>query len=183
MSFDSEIGSVDAPAGFVNAVKAKLREIYAALVPTALATALAGDSGALHVLSDAIQATAGEFTQTAADLRYLGLHAKADAVADNVAETILVAGAISAAVPVTHLSGASGSYAVTLAPPAASMLGRIKLIQYTVGAGVVTLTATNIDDAGESGPTLDNTFSVVGQSIQLLGTADKWLLLGQFHTA
>jgi hypothetical protein len=98
-------------------------------------------------------------------------------------ETILVAGAVSASNPVSYLSGASGSYAVTLAAPDASMIGKTKLIEYTVGAGVVTLNATNIDDASEFGPTLDNTFSVVGQNIVLLGLSNKWLLIAQAHTA
>lgn len=98
-------------------------------------------------------------------------------------ETILVAGAISNSLPVSYLSGASGSYAVTLAAPDASMIGKTKLIEYTVGAGVVTLNATNIDDTGETAPTLDNTFSVVGQCIVLVGTSTKWLLISQAHTS
>src|SRR5687767_5514122 len=118
-----------------------------------IAEAITGTPAVLDAFATAAAAEFGEsalMTQAEGDARYLGIDA---APATQAPQTVLVAGAISPALPVTYLSGASGAYAVTLAAPAASMIGRIKLIEYTVGVGVVTLNAANIDDESELGPT------------------------------
>lgn len=89
-------------------------------------------------------------------------------------ETITVAGAITLTKRVTNLSAASGAYAVTLAAPAAAMLGQVKVIQMTVAGNAITLALTNI--IGQSGGT-GASFDAVNETLILLAGVNKWTVL------
>src|SRR5687767_8158345 len=118
-----------------------------------IAEAITGRRAGLDAFATAAAAEFGESAlMTQAEGEPLELDIAA-APATRAPQTVLVAAATSPALPLTYLSGASRAYAATLAAPAASMIGRIKLIEYTVGVAVVTLNAANIDDESELGPT------------------------------
>ncbi len=88
-------------------------------------------------------------------------------------ESIIAAGVLS----VTKLySGLSlvGAGAVTLAAPAASMLGQIKVIEMVVDNGDVTLALTNV--VGQSSGTTA-TFNDAGDQLVLIAAASKWIVL------
>lgn len=92
----------------------------------------------------------------------------------SASETLTAAGAISLYKKTTKLALA-GAGAVTLAAPAASMLGEIKLIQMTADNGDVTLALTNV--VGQSSGTTA-TFNDVGDSLTLIaGANSKWIVL------
>lgn len=88
-------------------------------------------------------------------------------------QTILAAGAVTGTVAKLALVGAG---AVTLAAPAATMTGRVMVIEMTVDNGDVTLALTNV-----AGGTAANTctWSAVGQALVLVAGLTKWCVVSE----
>ncbi len=85
-------------------------------------------------------------------------------------ETITAAGALGVSVGISKLE-LVGAGAVTLAAPAATDTGRVKVIEMTVDNGDVTLALTNV--AGGSAANTC-TWSAVGQALVLVAGVAKW---------
>lgn len=94
-------------------------------------------------------------------------------------ETIEAAGALSVTKRYSKLAVATGG-AVTLAAPAASMLGQVKVIEMTTDDGDVTLALTNV--VGQSSGT-GATFNSVGDALVLIAAFDKWIVLKEYGIA
>lgn len=88
-------------------------------------------------------------------------------------ESIVLAGALSVTKKYSGLAIPTGG-AVTLAAPAASMLGQIKEIEMTLDDGDVTLALTNV--VGQSSGTTA-TFNDAGDQLVLIAAAAKWIVL------
>lgn len=96
-------------------------------------------------------------------------------------QTLAAAGAISTTIFETILNNASVSnYAVTLAAPAASQDGQLKLIKLVTATHAVTLAMTNIKASGAYTPTGTTTltFTSAGDCAVLMAVASKWIYLG-----
>ena len=107
-------------------------------------------------------------TATAAELNLLDASAQV--------ETVLVAGAVSVVSRVTYLSAASGTYAVTLAAPDASMLGQVKVIEMTVAGNDITLALTEVQ-GGSAATTA--TFNAADETLTLVAGSLKWNVVGE----
>lgn len=95
-------------------------------------------------------------------------------------ETLSAAGALSLSISASLVNNAtSGSYAVTLAAPAAQD-GQLKIIKLGTATHTVTLAMTNIKAAGFYTPsgTTTLTFTAVGDCAILVAVGTKWLLIG-----
>lgn len=106
-------------------------------------------------------------TATGAEINKLDLSAET--------ETVTAAGAASVTKKITNLE-LSGSGAVTLAAPDATMLGVVKVIEMTVDNGDVTLALTNVQ-GGSAATTA--TFDAVGEQLVLVGGSAKWTVIGE----
>jgi len=106
-------------------------------------------------------------TATGAEINTLDVSAQA--------ETLIAAGAVSGVLTATSLA-LVGAGAVTLAAPAATVVGRTKIIQMTVDNGDVTLSLANC--VGGSAATTC-TWSAVGQSLVLVAGLTKWNIVSE----
>jgi hypothetical protein len=95
-------------------------------------------------------------------------------------ETIVKGGVVSISKSNTKIDSTTGTGAVTLAAPDASMYGQIKTIEMTVDNGDITLALTKI--VGGSAATTA-TFSAVGQCLVLLGSTGNWIVLKEYGVA
>jgi len=91
-------------------------------------------------------------------------------------EAIVLAGALSVTKKYSSLAVPTGG-AVTLAVPAASMLGQIKVIEMITDDGDVTLDLTNV--VGQSSGTTA-TFDTAGDKLILIAAFDKWVVVKEF---
>lgn len=105
---------------------------------------------------------------TAAELNLLDVSAQT--------ETILVAGAVSVVKRITHLSAASGTYAVTLAAPDVTMLGQVKIINMSVAGNNITMALTNVQ-GGTAATTA--TFNAADECLVLIAGIGKWHVVGE----
>jgi len=129
-----------------------------------------GAKGSETLLADAsgnISVGGTSITADAAELNYLDVSANT--------ETIAAAGALSGTVGLSRLA-LVGAGAVTLAAPAATMTGKIKVIEMTTDNGDVTLSLANC--AGGSAVTTC-TWSAVGQALVLVAGLTKWNVVSE----
>lgn len=118
-----------------------------------------GQTGAAILVSLGVNATASELNQAADVSAYQ--------------ESIIAAGALSVTKIYSGLAVVGGG-AVTLAAPAASMLGKVKVIEMVTDDGDVTLVLTNV--VGQSSGTTA-TFNDAGDQLVLIAAASKWIVL------
>lgn len=86
-------------------------------------------------------------------------------------ETINKEGVVSVTKKITKIDSTSGTGAITLAAPDASMLGETKTIIMSVDGGDITLALTNVQ--GQSSGTTA-TFNDVSDALILVGGISKW---------
>ena len=93
------------------------------------------------------------------------------------AETIVKTGVVSVTKLNTKIDSTTGTGAVTLAAPDATVYGKLKTIEMTVDAGDITLALTQV--VGGSAATTA-TFAAVGDTLVLLATTSKWVVLKEY---
>ena len=92
-----------------------------------------------------------------------------------ISEAHTAAGAIDLDADYVSLSVASGTYAVTLAAPAAAQYGRVKVIEMIDATGTsVTMSLANV--VGGTAATTA-TFNAVDETLVLVGSAAGWIVL------
>ena len=91
-------------------------------------------------------------------------------------ETIVKAGVVSVTKKITKIDSTTGTGAITLAAPDASMLGQVKTIIMAVDGGDITLALTNVQ--GQSSGTTA-TFNDVSDALILVGGISKWHVIGE----
>lgn len=105
-------------------------------------------------------------TATASELNLLDVSAQT--------ETIAKGTAVSLTKRVTKIDSTTGTGAITLAAPDASMIGQVKLIIMAVDGGDITLALTNVQ--GQSSGTTA-TFNDASDSLILVAGIAKWYVI------
>lgn len=106
-------------------------------------------------------------TASSAELNLLDLSAQTETI---------TTGAISVVKRITKLDTTAGATLFTLAAPDATMLGQVKVINFSVDNGDATLALTNVQ--GGSAGTLA-TFANVGDELVLVAGVSKWNVISE----
>jgi len=94
-----------------------------------------------------------------------------------MSETIVATGVVSVLKRITNIDASGGAGAITLAAPDATMVGQVKIIQYTGGGtNAITLALTNVQGGSAASSA---SFNADNETLILVAGKNKWTVVGE----